>query len=292
MTRADRIDLLVRFGIATLLALFLAPVVGWLSDEKFHRILTRTFQATFLLVLVWPNPPWVWLGKVREMGARGPGRLSRFFSGFLLAAALFGLLLAVSWALGGRTWRTDPLPNKPFASHLFGAGVAALVASLAEEILFRGYLRRKLSGLLSALLYAVAHYFRPLNGSAPAGPEFDPWLGFTRYGEMLQGFTELRNITLGVLSLFLIAMALNRMAQRTGTLWMGIGVHSGMIFTVELYRRWFYDWPAGEEWPGSNMWIFGGGRLHDGLLGCGVAALLWLIAAKAPLPRRLSKAAT
>jgi len=291
VTRAARIDFFLRFAVATLITLLLAPVLGWLFPQvKFHRIMTRTFQVMFLVALVWPSPPRVWLGKLRELGARGPSRLPRFFSGFALAALLFGLLLLVSWALGGRDWRTTPFP-KSIASHLFKACLVGMLVSFVEEVLFRGYLRRNMSGFVSAFLYAIVHYFRPLNGSAPAGRDFDPWLGFTRYWELLQGFTVLRNITLGVLSLFLIGMALNKLAERTGTLWMAIGVHAGLIFTVELYRRWFYDNPSG-EWSGSNAWIFGGGRLHDGLLGCGMAALLWLIAAKAPLPRLLLKEGT
>ena len=291
MTRAARIDFFVRFGAAVLITLLLAPVVGWLfPHEKFHRILTRTFQAVFLVALIWPNPPRVWVGKLRELGVRGPGRLPRFFSGFALAALLFGLLLLVSWALGGRVWRSSPFP-KSLASQILKACLIGVLVSLVEEVLFRGYLRRKMSGISSALIYALVHFLRPLNGSAPASRDFDPWLGFTRFGELLQGFTVLRNITLGVLSLFLIGMALNKLVERTGTLWAAVGVHAGLIFTVELYRRWFYDNPS-VEWSGSNAWIFGGGRMHDGLLGCGMAALLWIIAAKAPLPRLLSKAGT
>ena len=51
MTHAARLDFLARFLAASLLTLFLAPVFGWLApDEKFHRIMTRTFQIVFLLV--------------------------------------------------------------------------------------------------------------------------------------------------------------------------------------------------------------------------------------------------
>ena len=188
------------------------------------------------------------------------------------------LLLLVSWALGGRVKFPGEFP-KPFPKHLLKAVVAATGASLLEEILFRGYLRVKLTGALSAFLYAIVHFFRPVAGSDPSWSGYHPFEGFQRFPIMIESFRDPRLLTLGVLSLFLIGMALNRLAERTGTLWAGIGLHSGLVFTVELYRRWLWDRPQG------SPWIYGGGRLHDGVLGCLMAGALLLLVNRLPLPR-------
>jgi hypothetical protein len=143
-------------------------------------------------------------------------------------------------------------------------------------------LKDAIGGVASAALYSGAHYFRPLSGTAPAGPEYDPFLVLERASSMLEAWTVPRNATLGFFSLFLLGLALNRLRDRTGTLYLGIGVHAGLVFAVEAYRRILH--PVTEK----SAWIFGGPRLHDGMLGTLAIALLCLAVARLPLPGRSS----
>lgn len=275
---SPRTDFLVRLAIAMLAAILLSPVVGLLGpDTPFHRIMTRTFQVVLLIVLVWPNPPRTWKRNVVALGLRPPHRFKRYASGFLLAAALLLVLLAASGLMGGRTMRETPYP-KSLPSHLLKACFTATIVPIVEEVLFRGYMLRRIGGVASALLYALVHFFRPVAGSAPMG-EFDPLLGFKRFPELLQSYGEPRLVTLGVFSLFLIGLALNRVTRRTGTLWAAVGIHAGLIFSVEIYRHWVQEITRGDPW------IFGGSRLHDGVLGCLMAAALLALVSRLPLPR-------
>jgi membrane protease YdiL (CAAX protease family) len=213
------------------------------------------------------------------MGFRGPHRLPRVAWGAAIGFLLLALLLLLSWALGGRELRGSP-HSVPAALHVGRALFAAAAVSLFEEILCRGYLKDAIGGTLGALLYAGAHYLRPPQGSAPAAG-YDPLLGVTRLPELLSGWTEPRPILLGFTGLFLLGLALNRLRERTGTLYAGMGLHAALVFGVELYRRVFHVEPAGDPW------VFGGNRLHDGFLGLlGMAAVL-VVSHRAPLPDRL-----
>ncbi len=167
--------------------------------------------------------------------------------------------------------------------HLLKAALSAIFVSCLEEILCRGYFLDVIGGGMSALVYAAAHYIRPLHGSTPADG-FDPLLGVRRLPELFGSFQDGRNLTLGLLSLFVFGLALNRLRKRTGTLYVGMGLHAGLVFVLALYRRFLTSHPGAE-----SRWIHGGGRLHDGLLGVLTLGLLLLAAYRLPLPGFLTR---
>jgi len=283
MTAALR-GFLVRLGVAVAFGLVLSPVAALLFPESpFHRVLTRTFMLGILLAYAWgQGGPRAWVGRLRGTGLHGPDRLLRVLFGVHLSLLVLVLILLLSLLFGGRGWVEGPF-RKEFWPHLGAALLAGILVPLFEEPLFRGYLKNIMGGPVSALVYAAVHYFRPLRGSLPAGPEFDPLLGFKRFPEMLEGWTEPHSATLGVLSLFLFGLALNRMRDRTGSLYVGIGIHGGLVFGLNFYRRFI------EEGADGSIWIYGGGRLHDGVLGTVALALLLWAAWQAPLPERLTR---
>lgn len=270
-----------RVGAAVAATLALAPGVGVLLPETpFHRVLTRLFQGALVVALLWGRGrPSTWPSKIRAMGLRGPHRLARAAAGAAVALALFTLLLLLEWALGGRT--AAPEHPRGLAAHLGIALLVGAVVSLFEEVLFRGYMKDALGGLQSAIVFAAVHYLQPLKKSAPAGEDFDPLLGFKRLHEMCEAIFEPRNATLGLASLFLFGLALNRLRERTGTLYAGVGVHAGLVFALTLYRR------VLDGTPDGSPWIHGGARVHDGVLGTLALLVLLVLAHRAPLPGRL-----
>lgn len=273
-----RRDLFVRLAAAVAATLVLAPLLGAVLDTvPFHRVMTRLFLVALVVAfVVRRGPPRTWPARLRGMGLAGPERGRRFLAGLLASILLLALLLLVSWALGGRAGTVAEPP--PLGRHLLKAALAALVVSFLEEILCRGYFLDVIGGVPSALLYAAAHYLRPLQGSVPAGG-YDPLLGVKRLPELFGSFGEPRYLTLGLLSLFAFGLALNRLRERTGTLYLGIGLHAGLVFALALYPRFLTSFPGTRE-----AWIHGGGRLHDGLIGTLLLALLLLAAHRLPLP--------
>jgi membrane protease YdiL (CAAX protease family) len=271
-------DLFVRLGAAVVATLVLAPVAGALLDKvPFHRIMTRLFLGTLVIAFaIGRGHPRTWPDRLRALGLSGPERGRRFLVGIAASVLLTVLLLAVSWALGARTGAVGEPP--PLGLDVLKAAAAALVVSFLEEILCRGYFLDVIGSGWSALVYAGAHYLRPLHGSAPA-EGFDPLLGVKRLPELLGSFHDARNLTLGIFSLFVFGLALNRLRERTGTLYVGIGLHAGLVFVLALYPRFLTSFPGAEA-----AWIHGGGRLHDGLLGALMLGLLLLAAWRLPLP--------
>jgi len=278
----------LKIAVAFVLALVITPVAAWLlPTTRWHRVATRTFLI--LVVLLFASNaghPRTWLGKLRAMGLDGPHRLSRMLVGFAVALAFFGLLLGFSYLVGARDASTS-VPKYDLLEHVGVALLTGFLVSMVEEPLCRGAMKDTMGGVASAFLYSIAHLFRPMHVTQPADG-YEPFLVIERLPEILEGWTVTRQWTWGVLSLFLLGLALNRLRERTGTLYVGIGIHIGLVFGMKIYTRFISPHPNG-----SDM-IWGWNRLHDGLVGTVVMGLLLWAAYKVPLPARLldgSKAA-
>jgi membrane protease YdiL (CAAX protease family) len=273
-----RADFLLRLAVSVAVTLALAPVLGLLFPATpFHRVTTRLLQITLVVALVVRRgPPRAWPDKLRAMGFRGPHRLRRVLLGAGAGALLLSLILLLSWIVGGRTVAT---PHRlPFLVHLLEAAAAAIGVSLFEEILVRGYMKDAIGGLWSALLFGGVHYVQPLARTAPAGEAYDPLLAVKRLPELVEAWGDPQNATLGFLSLVVFSLALNRLRDRTGTLYLGMGIHAGLVLVLAMYRRFLEDDPV------QSRWIHGGTRVHDGLLPLLALLLLLLASYRAPLP--------
>lgn len=273
----------VRLVAVVLLTLVVSPFVGVLvPDEPFHRVMTRIAQVAFIVAfLIGSGRPRDWWARLRAAGSRGPDRFRRTAAGAAAALLLFGLILAVSVATGGRV-RAAVEPAKALWLHVLIAVVAATLIAAAEEIVFRGFLKDLAGGLVSALTYAAIHYVRPVGGSAGAGTELDPLLGVKMLPRFVEPFGE-PDVLIGIAALFVFALALNRMRDRTGTLYLGTGVHGGVVLALAVYRRWIDGAAAG------SRWIYGGARVYDGALA--IAGLLALLALAhwCPMPKWMTR---
>lgn len=270
-------DFALRVGIAFVAALVLSPVLGMaFPQEPFHRVMTRTFQLGLVVALVARRGPVrEWPGKLRGMGFRGPERRKRALLGAAVGVAAMSLLLLVSWALGGRPAVEGP-HRLPLAIHLLRAAGAGVAVGLFEEIFFRGYLKDAIGGIASALLYAAVHFIAPIGTTAPAGGGYDPLLAVKRLKE-LDAWTDPQRAGLGIPCLVILGLALNRLRERTGSLYVGMGLHAGIVFVLAIYGRFLVMKP-------ENPWIHGGGFARDGVLPLLALLLLLLASYRAPLP--------
>jgi len=269
-------DFTLRTGAAFVVALVVSPMIGPLwPATSFHRVMTRTFQAAMVIaLLVHREAPRTWPSKFRAMGFRGPDRLRRVLLGAGTGLFAMTLLLVVSWLLGGRS--AAPPHRLAFLGHLSQAIATAVVVGCFEEIFFRGYLKDAIRGFPSAALYSIVHFLTPISKTAPAGSGYDPLLALKRLPE-LNAWTDRRQALLGIPCLLIFGLALNRLRDRTGTLYLGMGVHAGVVFVLAFYGR-FLDVNS------TNPWIFGGVFARDGLLPLLALLLLLLASYRAPLP--------
>jgi membrane protease YdiL (CAAX protease family) len=122
--------------------------------------------------------------------------------------------------------------------------VAALIAPLLEETIFRGFIQRELvqsigwraGWLIAAAIFMLAHYLKiPVELD---GAPVHPWSGVTALGAAFINFGSdlARPENFGkAVNLFLIGLILGGVFLRSGALWIGAGLHSGWIFGLLLF---------------------------------------------------------
>jgi len=283
---SDRADFWLRVLGAFVASLVLSPVFAvFLPGEQVHRIMTRTFQGTLVvLLLLRAGPPRTWRRKAQGLGARGPYRLRRLAAGALPAILVFSLLIWGSYLAGGRETLIAP-SRLSFGERALKAVLAAVGVAYFEELLVRGYMKNVLGYFSSAFVFAVIHNFQPVAGSAPAGEGYDPLLAVKNLDLLVESWTDPHLALPGTLGLLIFAFLLNDMRDRSGTLLWGMGFHGGLVLCLALYRQWLEGAPSGPRW------IFGGSRLYDGALGIGALLACWAAVRYVPLPDWLKQEA-
>ena len=244
---------------------------GW-AAIPFHRFVHRSF-----IVMVVAG-----LGRfLRSLGFRENGELRRSLAGprakpLVLGIAVgFGSLAVVlgcGLLAGARVWRGEITPGA-VAGHFFSAIGAALAVAFLEELLFRwalyGALRkvyaRGFALGVSSGIYALVHFFSRPEATLP----ITWWSGLALLPRMLRGFGEWQELMPGFLNLLVVGWILAVAYERTGRLWLSIGLHGGWIFWLKTYAFWTRSGNAG--WG----WFWGGEKVIDGWAALGVLVFAW-----------------
>lgn len=149
---------------------------------------------------------------------------------------MFALALGVELAAGLRVWRPDQGAPR-IAWVLLSAFGAALVVGMLEEPLFRGALCRGLAEAVgwrlalgvSSGLYGWVHFL----GKVPS-PEPVTWdAGLQVVFSMVRVSLDAGTWLPGMPTLVLAGILLGRLLQRTGSLWVPIGLHTGWVFFIK-----------------------------------------------------------
>ena len=161
--------------------------------------------------------------------------------GFALSVASMALLmLLMSWADVFTPYlRYSPARAlQRFASAL----LAGVTVAFLEELLFRGVIFKglyeelgRLRGyLFGALFFSAIHFVKPLSEDRPTG--LDAMTGIRYLAGSFQPFLNLDSLFPGLLGLFLIGAVLCYAFERTGSLYLSIGLHAGWIFSLKTLR--------------------------------------------------------
>ena len=246
------------------LAQHLAPGSA-LAHQPFRRYVDRSLLGLALLGL-WPMarsglfPGW------RSVGLRwGKGSRREIGLGLAGGMASMAAVAALAIGFGAKAWNTGH-PGGEFVLHGLRALGAAIAVSVMEEVLFRGMvfgsLRRRFAfasaAPISAVLFALVHFFRRPEAPASVGP----WTGIGMLLHMLSGLGDPTILFPGLLTLGMIGWLLAWCRERTGALWLPLGLHAGWIFWFKSYN--FLTLPVAGADP--RAWWWGSDRLHDGWL--------------------------
>ena len=278
--RALAIFTVVVFGGGALLApwlYWLAQAVApgsHLAGNPFHRFVHRSLLG-LALAGIWPLLRSLGATSWRDVGLVNPrAEWRRIGAGFALG---FGsLAVAATIALASHERELDKsLAATRVASKLLGAIGTAVIVSVLEEILFRGAifggLRKiwdwRLALIASSAIYGIVHF---IGSAEPAGPI--TWTsGIQVLPRMLRGFADWQMIVPGFFNLTLAGGMLALAYQRTGNLYLSMGLHAGWIFWRSAYGT------LTTEAPSGNIWLFGTSKLTDGWLALLVLGLAFVV---------------
>jgi membrane protease YdiL (CAAX protease family) len=252
---------------------------GWESYRySFGKIFDRFFMVSGI-VLFFFFRRFLRLGPMDRLGltprAFAWPDLGRGFG--LAIASMAGLALIMSWLKVFEPFFRISLADS--LARCASAVLAAASAGFMEEILFRGVIFRGLheelgrarAYLFAALIYSSIHFVKPGDPAALGG--LDAWTGIRYLAGSFQPFTELDTLFPGLLGLFLIGAVLCYAFERTGTLYLSIGLHAGWIFSLKTlrvfgdFRRNDLGWLFGSTDPK----IVSGGVTWIGILLVGIA---------------------
>jgi membrane protease YdiL (CAAX protease family) len=196
-----------------------------------------------------------------ELGRRGfrifPGwkrhLLFGIGMGFAMAAGYTAMLLASGWMFRSE----NDLLYLATRSLEFAAGAAFI--SVGEEWFFRGIMFRGMlrdwgvcaAFIVAGWVFAVLHC---ISGSYRVAAGWDPTISARLFGSYFVGpdgtlYGDLRL----VIGLFLLSVLLCMLYLRSGSLWVPIGTHGGMVFLSKLLKKvWlredgFPDWLYGDK---------------------------------------------
>jgi uncharacterized protein len=221
---------------------FISRHPGW---EEYHYSFSRIFDRFFMIagiILFFVCRPFLGIGSWSELGLTPRTHAARNVfvgAGFALGSMV---LLAAVMSL------TDvfvPFFRLSLSESLARCGkalVAAIAAGFMEEIFFRGIIFKGLRDDLgsyggyffAALFFSAIHFVQPANNAVLTG--IDPWAGVRHVSQSFQPFLDLGTLFPGLFGLFLIGIILSYAFERTGTLYLSIGLHAGWIFGLKTIR--------------------------------------------------------
>ncbi|MEM9281894.1 MAG: type II CAAX endopeptidase family protein [Verrucomicrobiota bacterium] len=221
---------------------------GSMDRAKFSRYFNRAILAGALImlfpILKWMNAGGKKRGSLREFLMLEPNSAwwRHLLIGFGLAAIS---LLFLGWGYVSQGWYVASGTEKPVLEIVLEAlGTAAAVGFL-EEFVFRGALYAILSKVLKpralffvvAFLFAILHFFNPPSGlnveHVTAGSGF--WFIGRIFQHFFSQFGDLYFLLSEFAVLFAIGLVLGYTRERTGSLWLGIGLHAGWVFGVKVF---------------------------------------------------------
>ncbi len=195
--------------------------------------------------------------------------LRHLIAGFFIASIPLLCCGAALVALHVFAWR--PTVNAVTAAKIIAAAIAV---PLIEEAFFRGLLlgallrsgRIYLSIAITSALYSIVHFLK-----APAHTStIVTWFsGFSSIAHAFSQFTDPMIILGGFTTLFLIGWILADARVLTRSLWLSMGLHSGWIFSSQLFSKLAHRQMVVLPWIGKNLLI--------GVVPLAIAALSWLI---------------
>lgn len=240
-----------------------------LANSPFSRFELRAILG-LAAVLLWPLLRACGMRGVREIGLAKVGRPARnAAAGFAIGFGSLAGAAALAVICGGRAAHLSRSGAEMIRA-LLGATTTAAVVAVIEEVIFRGalfgILRKSWDWpaalVVSSAVYAGVHFLRK-----SGGPQTVDWLsGIRMLPELFRIPAE--GLAPAFFTLLTAGAILALVYQRTGSLFMSMGLHAGWIFWLTAFRL------LTRETPGAARAIWGSDKLIDGWVPFFILALV------------------
>lgn len=255
-------------GILLAIILFSAwasPLLFRVLPFEYERILNRLI-ATLVLFAIYFLYVRGQEKKLLLVGLSGPARIRWFVGGFCFGFLVLVSIVAIEFAFGVLKWHPD------FSKHIFlyylgQAVLTGIGVGIFEEWFFRGCLLKSFRNALSLrwsvfwmnAVYSISHFIKAGNLQGGAQPSFINSLAllvgvYTRheaYPTMMMGFV----------GLLIFGYILTWAALRTGSLYLSMGIHAGLVTALKFQGKLVQ--PIHPGWH----WFFGDRQYYNGALG-------------------------
>ncbi|MGA3179930.1 MAG: CPBP family intramembrane glutamic endopeptidase [Verrucomicrobiota bacterium] len=234
-----------------------------LAANPFYRFVLRSILGLAVLGL-WPLLRDCRMLSRRELGLANTGRpLRNLAAGLAIGLGSLAAVALLATLCGGRALNFSHT-GPEFLRYLRDTALAAILVAILEELIFRaalfGVLRKSfpvaVALLLSSAIYASVHFLQKAPAPARIG-----WLsGLEVLPEMFHTPPDGLALVPAFFTLLVAGAILALAYQRTGTLFLSIGLHAGWIFCLKSYRF------LTRQSPGPARAFWGGDKLIDGWL--------------------------
>lgn len=276
--------ILLYFVAVIVLGALLAPPLYWaghalaargiltfLGETELQKFFNRGVLIS-ALALIWPMLRWLRLEGARGLGIEpNPRWLQHFATGFGISALCVGLL-ATGYILGGVYRWKGTLPWGKTPPLL----LSSIIVALLEEGLFRagilGLFRRTLRPgtaiVLTSVIFSAVHFLKAEDAVDTGAVG---WLsGFALIPAMFHQFSEPLLVVGGFTTILVLGLMLADVTVRTRSLWLGIGLHAGLVFVKMSFSKFTKRETAHLPWIGEELQI--------GLVPVVALLLGWLLA--------------
>lgn len=230
---------------------------GVFSPPPFHRVVHRSILLLALAGMWWYLKR-SGVHRWGQLGYAGPDKGGRVLAGFLLALLTTAILAAAAFSVQARIWSPGVLR---WSNFLVNTTLSCAVVALIEETLFRGGLFKSIqrkdglwkAAFISSVIYSLVHFF-----ARPDNPAVVRWSsGFVALAGMFRGFTDPQFLVPAFLNLLLLGLIFCAAFEKSGSIFLSLGLHAGFVFGVKAYG--FLTEPA----PLQSTLFWGTDRLVD-----------------------------
>ena len=261
---------------------FMLEKTGFMADTvdyengmyDFGKVMRRIMMVAALIVFLVLRKS-LRFGALVSSGLKiRPGFLKQFLFGFLLAGTPLLIYYGLGLLTGAWIIHIDYDSAGTTILYIIKYAMIACLIGIIEEILFRGFVLQSFLESMSlpvavcacSLIYSMLHFFK---ADVFVSTGFQPFVGFTTIALFFKPifFEFFKNLP-AIIGLFLVGVVLSYAFIKTKSLYLSIGLHTGMVFMMKADGMFLV---RVREKLG---WLFGDSKLVTGVL---VWSLLILI---------------